>query len=70
MRSGERGGRISKIVSLETCIDTKFSFVFWGEHTREICQKHNTLIVSQPMDKNVGAKGGGYPDYCLLCYNS
>lgn len=48
-------------------------FFFWGvggEHTPEIYQKHNTLIVSQPMDENLGANGGGYPDCCLLCYNS
>jgi hypothetical protein len=25
-----------------------------GEHTPEICQKLNTLIVAQPMDENVG----------------
>lgn len=70
MRSGERGGQTSKIVSLETCMIRTFPLILGGEHTREICQKLDTLIVSQPMVENVDADDGGYPDCCLLCYNS
>jgi hypothetical protein len=47
-----------------------FPLIFGGEHAPEIRQKHNTLIVSQPMDENVVANCGGDPDGCLLCYNS
>jgi len=47
-----------------------FPLILGGEHTREICQKLDTLIVSQPMVENVDADDGGYPDCCLLCYNS
>lgn len=38
-----------------------------GEHTPEICQKLNTLIVAQPMDENVGLTVVGIHIAAVCC---
>ena len=68
------GAEPRKLCHCKRLLIRTFPFFLGGgvgvEHTPEIYQKHDTLIVSQPMDESVGVNGGGYPDCYLLCYNS